>query len=239
MYPRLFESLKVDAGLKPQTLTNTNVTGAYHPMENSAELLAVLKAGAMAAATTLKLELIQATDAAGTDAELIATKTATATANALVNKATLTLSTVLATHTVTINGLVFTAHATVTTLASRQFSISGDDTADAVALASCINDPDYGVPGVLAAAAAAVITLTSLEPGEVTITASSTGATITVATVEAVVQVALLAEEMKVNDGFTHVAAKVTTTATTVVDVTIIRCGNRYTPTQACAASAA
>jgi hypothetical protein len=59
---------------------------------------------------------------------------------------------------VTINGVVFTAHATVTTKASRQFSISGNDTQDGDELAACINDATYGVPGVTAANSTGTIT---------------------------------------------------------------------------------
>jgi len=72
---------------------------------------------------------------------------------------TVTLATVLEAQTLTINARVFTAHATVTTVANREFSISGDDAADAAALATCINDATYGVPGVTAVAVGAVVTL--------------------------------------------------------------------------------
>lgn len=77
---------------------------------------------------------------------------------------TLTLVAVLADDTVTINGLVFTAHATTTTPALRQFDISGVDADDADELALCINDATYGVPGVSAVALAGVITLTVDTP---------------------------------------------------------------------------
>jgi len=50
--------------------------------------------------------------------------------------------------TVTINGIVFTAHADTTTPANREFSIAGDDTADAAALNGLINDATYGVTAV-------------------------------------------------------------------------------------------
>jgi len=97
--------------------------------------------------------------------------------------ATLTLAAVLAGQTVTINGLTFTAHATVTTKASRQFSISGDDTADAVELAACINDPTYGVPGITASASGAVVTLTiaAASVGTVALAATASATTIVVA----------------------------------------------------------
>jgi len=203
------------------------------------ELLGNAFCAAMAATKTLKLELFQAKDADGTDAELITGKAATATANTLANVVTLTLATVLVTQTVTINGVVFTAHTDTTTVADREFAIDGDDTADAAALVVCLNDPDYGVPGVTASSAVGVVTLTSTDPGEVLITASASDSTVTIATTSMAVQVELLAEEMKTNDDFTHVACKVTTTADTVAESTVIRTGSRYGIDQSVGASAA
>ena len=94
---------------------------------------------------------------------------------------TLTLASVLADDSVTINGLTFTAHATVTTVADREFSISGDDTADAQALKGLINDAVYGVPGVTATGAAAVLTLTADDLDNTTVTVADAAATITAA----------------------------------------------------------
>lgn len=63
---------------------------------------------------------------------------------------TLTLATVTAGQTLIIDGLTFTAHATTTTVASRQFSISGNDIADAGELATCLNDATYGMTNATA-----------------------------------------------------------------------------------------
>ena len=82
-------------------------------------------------------------------------------ARSVVNSITLTLAAVANTETIIINGLTFTGHTDTTTLATRTFSIAGSDTLDAVELAKCINDPVYGVPGVTATPAAAVVTLTA------------------------------------------------------------------------------
>jgi len=100
----------------------------------------------------------------------------------------LTLATVLAGHTVTINGLVFTAHATTTTPALREFSIAGGtDTLDAIELAIVINDVTYGVPGVTATPVAAVVTLSVTTPLVTGLWASSVGGTITIAGVDELV----------------------------------------------------
>ena len=68
------------------------------------------------------------------------------------NNTLLDLRSVAANDTVTVNGLTFTAHATTTTVANREFAASGSNSADATELTTCINDPTYGVPGVTATA---------------------------------------------------------------------------------------
>src|SRR4051812_9353334 len=126
----LSEGVKIDVGVASQALNNSNVTGRYFSMRGFNRALVVLNGGALAASKTTTVELLQATDEAGTGSKGIPSTgaqaaTAMVTANAAVTEATLTLATVLAADAVTINGLTFTAHATVTSAASRQFSISG------------------------------------------------------------------------------------------------------------------
>jgi len=92
----------------------------------------------------------------------------------------ITLASVTNTQTVVINGITFTAHSTTTTYASRQFSISGDDTADAVELAACINHPLYGLGGFTASASTGTITLA--YDGDIAVTGTARVAgTVTVA----------------------------------------------------------
>lgn len=90
----------------------------------------------------------------------------------------ITLASVLAGDTVIIGGLTFTAHTDTTTVANREFDISGDDTADAAELATCINDGTYGVPGVTATSALGVVTLTRATAGTPN-TITQTGDTMT------------------------------------------------------------
>lgn len=94
-------------------------------------------------------------------------------------KTLLDLATVLAGQTVIINGLTFTAHSTTTTVASREFSISGSNSADATALASCINDSTYGVTNVVATVSSARITLTPYPGTDITATPSAATITVT------------------------------------------------------------
>lgn len=98
---------------------------------------------------------------------------------------TLTLSTVLAGETIVINGVTFTAHASTTTAADREFDISGNDTADAAELATLINDATYGVTGVTATAASGVITLNMDNKAQDAGITAPTGTAITNATIVA------------------------------------------------------
>lgn len=94
---------------------------------------------------------------------------------AINHKDNVTLASVTAGDTVTINGCEFTAHASTTTTSKREFSIAGNNDADAAALVTCINDATYGVPGVTATAASNVVSLTrDALHNTVTLTTSNT-----------------------------------------------------------------
>ena len=97
---------------------------------------------------------------------------------------TLTLATVLATQTLVVGGNTYTAHATTTTTANREFSISGNDAADATELAVCLNDATTGVSGVTATASGAVVNLLVDDAADGTLAApSSLPSTITLDTI--------------------------------------------------------
>jgi len=233
---KLYEGMKVDIGLAPVSL-NGNSTGVYYNLADYRKAIAVLQAGAMGITETAKLEVFEATDAAGGSGALLAGATATITSNVNVTSLTLALSTVLNTHTIIINGLTFLAHTDATVVADHQFSIAGNDTADGDELALCINDPTYGVPGVTATNNAGTITLVSTVPGATVISAEQgVGATITVATLSAQAYVEL--DALTLSDTFTHVACKVTTDAAIVCAAMLLRGGQRKEITQKVGASA-
>ncbi len=239
----IYEESKLDVGLI-QPLDNTNITSRYFSARNCGRLLALLEVGAMAATKTIKIELLQAKDKDGTESKGIPSTAEQAAlaeiaANTKVTECTITLATFLADGVITINGLDFTAHATVTTPASREFSISGDDTADAAELVTCINDPDYGVPGVTASNVAGVVTLKSTDPGEVLITVSSVpdDGTCVKATLKAQAFVELNVSKLDLAGEFNHVAVKVTTTATTTIAAVMVRGHLRYSSVQRVGAS--
>lgn len=239
----LYKRTKKDVALVPQTINNTNVTGKYFDMSGHRKALFTALIGAIAATKTVKLEVLQATDAAGTGAKGIPsdagqTATATVTANTKVTEMTITLANVAAADIVKINGLTFTAHANTTTASSRQFKIDGDDTADAAALTGLINDATYGVPGVTATSALGVITLKSTMPGETVITVSDQAATITPATTQALAYVEVDVSSLDITNGYQYLAPKVTSTANGIVGVELSRGDSRFEPVQNVGASA-
>lgn len=232
---RLSDAAKVDIGLVPQALNNSNATGRYYKMDMWRRALAKLTVGAMAAGTTAKVEFLQAKDASGTDAKGIPDDAgqeavATITANTAVTAMTITVGAPADGDTVTINGVTFTK-AAATSVADRQF-------ADAAGLETCINDADYGVDGVTASNNAGTITLTVTDAGETTISASKTGAALTLATTQAQAFVELEAAQLDTANGYEYIAAKVTTTANTTVCVDLVRDLGRFSPEHAVGDSA-
>lgn len=136
---------------------------------------------------------------------------------------TLTLASVAAGETVMINGVTFTAHASATTVANREFSISSNDAADATALASVINDATYGVPGVTASLSSNVITLKASRAGEKLVSASSAASTFTIATTKHRASIECEHFDLDFANGFGWVAVKVTTTGNTPVSASLMR----------------
>ena len=90
----------------------------------------------------------------------------------------ITLASMANEDTITIGGIVFTAHTDTTTLATRTFAIDGTDTEDAIELISIINDATYGISGVTATSALGVVSLTRATAGTPN-TITTSGATAT------------------------------------------------------------
>ena len=230
----LYKRAKVDIGLVPQALNNDNSpsTGKYFPMHMFNKALFWLLGGAMAAEKMTKIEIWQAKDANGTDAEAITNAEATITANTAVTAAKLTLSSsVQAGDTVTINGVVFTAAADANA-AKQKFAVGTND-ACAASLAEVINAAGLGIK---ATSSSGVVTVVAEDDATITITASASDR-ITVATTEAEAFVEVDVGSLDLANGFEYVAAEVSTTANTVVSVTLIRGDARFEPGQDVAAS--
>jgi hypothetical protein len=223
----LYKRAKVDMGLVPQALNNTNKTGRYFRMDMFRKAMFWLLGGAMAATKTTKIEILQATDSDGTGAKAVTDADATITANTAVTSASLTVATVLATEAVTVNGVVFTA-AAAEDLPNHVFTVGANDTACAASLVKAINAAGLGIT---ATSALGAVTLVA-EDG-VTITIEDAAATITAATVEAQGYVEVDVSSLDIAGGFEYLAAKVTTTANSVVSVTLVRGDGRFEPEQA------
>lgn len=124
--------------------------------------------------------------------------------------------------TVTINGLVFTGHATTTTEANREWDIA-DDNAAAAALVTCINDATYGVPGVTASATGATVYLyRDSEDDSITLTSSNATRLACVTTVGGVPGVTAVA---------TGASGELTITPTWTSVLTVTEAGDRLTVT--------
>lgn len=224
---RIYDENKFDIALAPQSATGA-VTGDFFPMKNHRTVGFPFYVGAMATGDTVIAQVVQATDGSGTGVKDVTGATCTLTADTLVAEATVTLATLTAGSVIVINGLTFTAHATVTTPANREFSIAGTDTQDAAELVSVINDATYGVPGVTASNAAGVVTLVATDPGETSITVVGVASIGVAATVKAIGYVEISTDLLDVNNDFTHAAIKLTTSTALDVSAGVVSDRSRY-----------
>lgn len=222
---RMIETVEAYPGLVPQALNAGNVTGRYFKADLGQRLRAVLSGGAMATTTTTKLELLQATSPAGAGAKAITGASVTITSEAAVNEASVDLTAAAATDTVTVNGVTFTM-AAATSVPDREFL-------DAAGLVLCVNSAAYGVPGVKAVAAGAVVTLyhdpdDQAHIGPITLTVGAVAGVPVPATDKAQNAIDLDVSQLDLAGGFYYVACKVTTTANTVVAVLVDFYDNRF-----------
>lgn len=184
------EGVKVDTAVRPQKGA-TSINGEYFRMDTFAKGKFTAIATGQHDGDDLTLNVYQALNAAGgTPLQLGAT--ITMAQGVKVKMATVVCTSVNVADTLILtpyyfNGegaltagtaVTFTA-AAATSVANRQF-INTDDTAAGAALAECINDETYGVPGLLAAADTGTVTITCVEPGggdrQVTCAKNGTGA---------------------------------------------------------------
>ena len=239
---RVIDEVKIDVGLVPQSLASTNATGLYFPMWRWNRACFACQYGPVATTGTVKLEVFQAKTIIGGSTALIATATVTTGATEITHLSAckqITLATFIAASTITVtpyyNGVAqtavtFTAHATTTTIASRQFSISGTDTADAIEFCKCANDAQYGTPGIYWwPTAGAIIGQAIDDQTTFTITCSVDDGTDTRIEPQGQLIVEVDRSAITWASSFAYVAAKVTTTATIVCGVTLIRKG-RFSP---------
>lgn len=230
------EKVKVDVALATQSLNGAGTT-AYFSLANYGRALFTVVLGAMAAAATSVLQVMQATSATGAVNKAVTNNTATVTANVHVAVATLVAAAVQVGDAVTVNGLTYTGAAAANLPQRVYLSNPADNNATAASLAAAINHATAGVPGVTAAAVNATVTLTATEPGEADVTITNPAATLTAATVQAIGYVECEAGFLDTANGFTHVALSVTNSAAMNTGVAIVRGDARYTPVQHVAAA--
>lgn len=221
------EQIRSDVALAPQEIDGGNATGAWFQLAQEERGCFVLHCGALPKAATSKLKLRQAKDNVGDGAKDVDDSEITLTGVTKSTRVTLTLATVQVDDEVTINGITFTAKA-ANDAAARQFINTGNNDA-AAGLAAAINDATMGVPGVVAAAAAAVVTVTAID-GRTTITVADDAATITPATTMAIGMVDFGVHDLDLENEFTWVAPLVTNSGTTVSAVSLLRSPGRFNP---------
>jgi hypothetical protein len=216
------EANKLDYPIPLQALNNTNKTGSYQDMSQSDKAVLIMNGGAMAAGKTAKLEIMEAQSAAGANAQAIANASVLITANTNVRSVLIALASVANTDTVTINGVTYTK-AAATSAASKTF-------ADAAGLVTCINDADNGVAGVTASYSSTNVTVVSDDFNTTKITASgaNVAGTVAVSTLDFCGFIEIDVNNLSVNDGYTHVAPKITTTANTSVAAMLVRSSERF-----------
>jgi hypothetical protein len=104
---------------------------------------------------------LTATDGSGSLATVLRHGVVDIAVQGLTDAVTLTLSSVLNTETVIVNGKTYTAHTNTTVEATGQFSIGGNNTQDAAELVKCMNDATAGLAGCTVTSVGAVVTISS------------------------------------------------------------------------------
>jgi len=237
------ESTKVDCAVYPQ-VGATSLTGEWFRMTTFAKALFVAQVWGQHDGDDVTLAVYEATDATGSgESQLGATITMAQGVN--ITMCTATMASVSVDDTIIITPSTFTGQGALTagtaltftakaaeSLANRQFNQASTDTACATSLAACINDATYGIPGVLATANAAVVTLTMDEPGDGTFTIVESHTTRIA--VEDYIQQAhfeVAVQDMDRDNNFTHVGARFASIETDVrTTCQIIRAIAGYQP---------
>jgi len=220
---KLSEHIKIDSALNPISLATTNATGGYHGMKGWKRALFKMNAAAIADTVTAIAQVMEATDAAATGAQVLTGAAATITGSLRATRALLTGNTIVdGTTTVTVtahkrNGddesAVFICEDTTPDIDAGEFASGANDTAAMVELAAAINHllGDW----ILATPSTTTCILTAAEPGEVVISLTACDATIVPSTLEAIAIVEIDAAQLSA--GYSHVALRATTGGTIVV----------------------
>lgn len=210
---RLYEELKIDNALEPQSLISTNATGKYFNMKEFRSALAILNCGNITAGGSVALQIMEAKNERAGTAQALTGKLATILANVKVQSLSITCvgGEVGDTLIITIGGISYTfVGASAEDLDAQEWNASGDDTVDATSLVACINHTLAGK--VYAENASGIITLIA-EDGYYIEAIAETGAFTTFATLAGVAYVWL--EGLDLTDLYGWIAVKITTASNT------------------------
>ncbi|MBN1604617.1 MAG: hypothetical protein JW915_23615 [Chitinispirillaceae bacterium] len=235
---RLSDILKVDTALTPVSLNGAS-TGFYFPMKDYRKALFIVNLGAMAAAVTSALQIMQAKDKSGTGAKVITNNTCTITANTKVAAATLTAAACAVADTFSLQGITFTGAAEADHLNHIFATDATENDGTATAIAAAINAAVAAgdLKNLSASASGAVVTIIADETGEMDITVVGTAVRLVAATLRAVGFIETDVGFLDNNSDFTHVGIRVTNSAATLTSAILIRGNGRISPEQFVAAS--
>ncbi len=225
------ENYRVVMPLVGQAINNTNVTGTYHSIAGITRVLAIMAGGASASTKTFKLDILEATDNAGTGASSV--DSATGTANTKVKKVTVALASVGTGDTVTVTSYIGTTSYDTATFTKGTTVAASGTFADAAGLVLCIA---YALAdSVISTASTTNVLITALDGFSITVSSTNVGGTITQATDESVVIVDLSRDDFSATT--THIAPKVTTTGNGIMSVVFVMETRNLPVTQSVAAS--
>jgi hypothetical protein len=241
---RVTDDQKFDVGLVPTSIASSNLTGLYFSMVGVDRAVFVCQYGPLATTGTVSLQILQGQDVVGTGSAVLAKAVATTGATEITHVAackTLTFATLVAGTTVTVTAykknsatalysILYTAQAGATNIPLRQFQVLNvSDTTDAGELLKCLNDATYGTLGIYWTNSSGKLTGQATDDSTTfTITCSVDNATDVRAEPQGQLIVEVDSAAMSV--GFGWLAAKVTTTATVVCGVTLVRHASRFSP---------
>lgn len=214
MADRIIENYHVDVPYAATSLNNTNATGRYMSVKHMSRALFILHGGAAAATKTWKLEIYEASDAAGSDGAAVTSVTATGTANTKVKKATVALASAANTDKVTVTQTTAAGTTAVVYTMAASADAAAHEFDDADELATQITaDFDY----LSAADSTTNCVITAADPATVTVAGTDVAGTVTVSTQESVTAVEVHNSDL--DSDTTHIAPKVTVTGNGVYGV--------------------
>jgi len=233
---RLYESLKIDVGLEPQSLASASATGKYYNMKEFRSALAILNVGNITAAGSVALQIMEAKTERAGSAQALTSFVATIAANVKVQKLSITCvgGVVDDTLVLTIGGTAYTfVGKAAEDTAAQEFKADGDDTSDATSIVNCVNATLAGK--IWAENTLGVVTLTA-EDGYYIESIAETGSFTTFATLSGIAFIFL--QGLDLTSTFTFIAAKCTTASNTgIVGATLYRGKSVKAILQRCGAS--